>query len=258
MYAAFALGAPVGSALYAGYGFVAIAVATAVMPALTLLAVLPLRPVAPTLRGAPSIGKVLGAVWAPGIGLALSSLGFGAMMAFITLLFADRGWSPTWPGLEARSNGPDLLTYPRSTSGLCGLIERQQLGTRGRHLVGANPAFREHLSCGRCGLQMAEQGARYDEGHREDGDRERIMTESERVGSALRIHELLQQSPFATAGQLVERTGLTTPTVNAALADLERLGIVDEVTGRRRGRVFSYRGYLAILNEGTAPLPITA
>ncbi|MCU0894794.1 MAG: hypothetical protein MUD06_10820 [Rhodospirillales bacterium] len=45
------------------------------------------------------------------------------------------------------------------------------------------------------------------------------------------------------------------PTVNAALADLVRLGIVEEVTGRRRGRVFGYRTYLRLLNEGTDPLP---
>lgn len=86
-------------------------------------------------------------------------------------------------------------------------------------------------------------------------DRERITGQSERAGSALRVHELLQQHPFVTAGQLVERTGLTMPTVNATLADLERLGIVTEVTGRKRGRVFGYQGYLAILNEGTDPLP---
>jgi len=85
-------------------------------------------------------------------------------------------------------------------------------------------------------------------------DHEIITTKSERAGSALRVHGLFQQSPFLTSNQLVERTGLTAPTINAALADLERLGIVEEVTGRRRGRVFGYRGYLAILNEGTAPL----
>jgi Fic family protein len=88
-------------------------------------------------------------------------------------------------------------------------------------------------------------------------DRERITAESERAGSALRVHELLQQHPFLTAGQLVERTGLTMPTVNAALAALEQLGIVEEVTGRKRGRVFGYRRYLAILNEGADPLPRT-
>jgi Fic family protein len=86
-------------------------------------------------------------------------------------------------------------------------------------------------------------------------DRERITAESDRAGSALRVHELLQRNPFLTPNLLVERTGLTAPTINAALADLARLGIVEEVTGRRRGRVFGYSGYLAILGEGTEPLP---
>ena len=88
-------------------------------------------------------------------------------------------------------------------------------------------------------------------------DREKIISESDRAGSALRIHELFQQNPFHTANQIVQMTGLSAPTVNAALADLERLGTVDEVTGRKRGRVFSYRRYLAILSEGTDPLPAT-
>lgn len=85
-------------------------------------------------------------------------------------------------------------------------------------------------------------------------DREAISGGSDRAGSALRVHESLQQNPFATAASLVKNTGLTTPTVNAALSELERLAIVEEVTGRRRGRVFGYREYLAILGEGTGPL----
>ena len=85
-------------------------------------------------------------------------------------------------------------------------------------------------------------------------DRERITAESDRVGSALRVHELLQQNPFATGATLVQQTGLTAPTVNAALAELQRLDIVNEITGRQRGRVFAYTAYLNILNEGTAPL----
>lgn len=88
-------------------------------------------------------------------------------------------------------------------------------------------------------------------------DRERITMESDRAGSALRLHELFQQNPYLTANQLVERTGLSLPTVNAALADLERLSVLREVTGRKRGRVFSYWRYLAILSEGTDPLPLS-
>ena len=85
-------------------------------------------------------------------------------------------------------------------------------------------------------------------------DRELIAAKSERAGSSLRVHDLLQENPYATATVMVKRTELTAPTINAALADLQRLGVVDEVTGRRRGRVFGYRAYLDILNEGTSPI----
>lgn len=84
-------------------------------------------------------------------------------------------------------------------------------------------------------------------------DREKITSEGHRAGSALRVHELLQKNPYAVASSLVKDTGLTTPTVNAALEDLARLGIVREVTGRKRGRVFGYTAYIGILNEGTTP-----
>jgi MFS family permease len=101
MYAAFAAGAPVGTALYARYGFGAIALATALVPVLTLLLIAPMKRVAPTARVAPSFLKVLSSVWVPGSGLALSSLGFGAITAFVALLFADRGWTPGWPAFTA-------------------------------------------------------------------------------------------------------------------------------------------------------------
>lgn len=85
-------------------------------------------------------------------------------------------------------------------------------------------------------------------------DRERIAAQGERVGSALRVHDILQQTPLVTGNRLVQQAGLSVPTVNAALADLGSLAIVAEITGRRRGRVFAYSAYLGILNEGTNPL----
>src|SRR6266704_2284045 len=96
MYAAFALGAPAGTALYASYGFDAIALATTLLPLATLMLVWPLRRVAPTARGRPAFSKVVSAVWMPGVGLALSSVGLGAVTAFVALLFAARGWT-VWP-----------------------------------------------------------------------------------------------------------------------------------------------------------------
>ena len=96
MFAAMALGAPAGTALYARYGFAAIALATTLAPLATLLSVLPLRPVAPLHRGRPALLRVLGTVWVPGLGAAFGSVGFGAIIAFGSLLFAERGWSPVW------------------------------------------------------------------------------------------------------------------------------------------------------------------
>jgi MFS family permease len=96
MYAAFALGAPVGTTLYGAYGFTAIALATTVVPLATLLLAAPVRRAAPTGRARAPFTKVIAAVWVPGVGLALSSFGFGAMTAFVSLLFAARGWT-IWP-----------------------------------------------------------------------------------------------------------------------------------------------------------------
>jgi MFS family permease len=96
MFAAFAIGAPVGAALYAGYGFAAIAFATASAPLGTLLLVAPLRAVAPVPRTRLSFTKVLDAVWIPGFGSALGSVGFGAVTTFVALLFANRGWANGW------------------------------------------------------------------------------------------------------------------------------------------------------------------
>ncbi len=96
MFAALALGAPLGTILYAVGGFAAVAVATILVPLLAVLLVAPLSPV-PAQRGArPPLMKVARAVWMPGVGSALSSIGFGAIIAFSSLLSAERGWSPVW------------------------------------------------------------------------------------------------------------------------------------------------------------------
>jgi MFS family permease len=96
MFAAFAIGAPVGSALYARYGFAAIALVTALAPLAPLLLIAPLPAVVPVPRARLSFAKVVGEVWVPGFGSALGSVGFGAVTTFAALLFADRGWANGW------------------------------------------------------------------------------------------------------------------------------------------------------------------
>jgi Fic family protein len=87
-------------------------------------------------------------------------------------------------------------------------------------------------------------------------DRRRIEDHGgKRTGSALRVLEALRRNPFTTSQRLVTSTGLSAPTINAVLADLEGLGLIREVTGRQRGRVYCHEASLAILSEGTDPLP---
>jgi MFS family permease len=96
MFAALAFGAPLGTALYVVGGFAAVAVATILVPLATMLIVAPLRPVPPQRGARPRLMTVAGAIWMPGLGAALSSIGFGAIIAFSSLLSAERGWSPIW------------------------------------------------------------------------------------------------------------------------------------------------------------------
>jgi MFS family permease len=96
MFAAFAIGAPAGAAIYGTYGFAAIALATTAAPLVTLLLVAPLPTVAPVHRARFSFAKVVDAVWVPGLGSALGSVGFGAVTTFVALLFANRGWANGW------------------------------------------------------------------------------------------------------------------------------------------------------------------
>jgi Fic family protein len=78
-------------------------------------------------------------------------------------------------------------------------------------------------------------------------DRDRIAKLGRAATSALAIHEALQRQPIVTSAALVKATAITAATVNKSLAHLERLGIVGELTNRQRGRVFSYRRYVAEL-----------
>lgn len=87
-----------------------------------------------------------------------------------------------------------------------------------------------------------------------EADRDRIASLGRAAGSALRIHHALQERPVANATQLAKRTKLSMPAIGRVLAGLEKIGVVREITGRQRNRVFSYAGYVRILSEGTEPL----
>lgn len=75
------------------------------------------------------------------------------------------------------------------------------------------------------------------------------------AGSARQVHELLQRHPITTVAHAAKQLGLTAPTIRSVLHAMERNGMVREISGKRRDRVYAYDGYLKILDRGTE-LPV--
>jgi Fic family protein len=84
-------------------------------------------------------------------------------------------------------------------------------------------------------------------------DRVRIRTLGRSAASMLQVHDLLQRQPIVSIIPASHELKVTHPTVMKAIANLEKLGIVREISGRRRGRLFAYARYMSILNQGTEP-----
>jgi Fic family protein len=82
-------------------------------------------------------------------------------------------------------------------------------------------------------------------------DRDKISGLGRAAASTLQVHRALMEHPIATSASLVKKTGITPATVNRALAHLEQLGIVKELTAQKRNRLFSYAGYIEVINRGT-------
>jgi len=80
-------------------------------------------------------------------------------------------------------------------------------------------------------------------------DTQRIAELGRASSSVLTVFKALQRMPVTTGPDLTAKTGLVATTVNTSLGLLENLGVVEEVTGRRRNRVYSYRHYIEILNR---------
>jgi Fic family protein len=74
------------------------------------------------------------------------------------------------------------------------------------------------------------------------------------AGSALRVHQLLHTRPLISAPMAMQMLGLSGPTVRKSIEHLIDIGIVSEITGRKRDQQYAYNAYLAILSEGAEPI----
>jgi len=82
-------------------------------------------------------------------------------------------------------------------------------------------------------------------------DRQVIRDLGRKASSALRIHQVFQSRPIASIPFLSKKTKMSQPTVAAALEALQKAKIIREVTGRKRKRLYAYKKYLDLMNQGT-------
>ena len=84
-----------------------------------------------------------------------------------------------------------------------------------------------------------------------NADRKRLLA-APRVGAvALRLFELLPLMPRFTIEQARQKLDTTFPTATAAVKLLQDLGMLSELTGQKKNRLFSYAAYVELLSEGT-------
>ncbi|HBN2675638.1 TPA: arabinose transporter, partial [Klebsiella oxytoca] len=102
MFAAMALGGPVGTMLFDAFGFEAIALLTLLLPLLVLAYLARMPAVAPHPHAAQAtFGSVMHAVWLPGLGAALASTGYCTILAFSSLYYSAMNWQPVWMAFTA-------------------------------------------------------------------------------------------------------------------------------------------------------------
>jgi Fic family protein len=82
-------------------------------------------------------------------------------------------------------------------------------------------------------------------------DEQRVRKAQGKTPAALLVFSALCKRPLVSIKELCRQTGLSFHTANKAIQKLKQVGIVREITGKRRNRIFAYQAYLDILNEGT-------
>jgi Fic family protein len=80
-------------------------------------------------------------------------------------------------------------------------------------------------------------------------DRRQLLQSSKAGPASYRLFEMLPMMPRFTVDHVRQRLDTTFPTANAAVKVLEDLGIVTEMTGKKKHRNYSYRAYVELLSR---------
>jgi Fic family protein len=80
-------------------------------------------------------------------------------------------------------------------------------------------------------------------------DRKRLLDSAKAGPISYRLFELLPMMPRFSVEHVRQRLETTFPTASAAVKLLEDIGIVVELTGQKKNRVYSYKAYVELLSR---------
>ena len=80
-------------------------------------------------------------------------------------------------------------------------------------------------------------------------DRKRLLASPKAGPISYRLFELLPMMPHFSVEHVRQRLETTFPTASAAVKRLEDLGILAEITGQNKNRVYSYQAYVELLSR---------
>jgi Fic family protein len=80
-------------------------------------------------------------------------------------------------------------------------------------------------------------------------DRKRLLQSTKAGPASYRLFEMLPMMPRFTIEHVRQQLDTTFPTATAAVKVLEELGIVDEMTGQKKNRSYSYQAYVELLSR---------
>jgi Fic family protein len=80
-------------------------------------------------------------------------------------------------------------------------------------------------------------------------ERHRELAGQQAGVNGMRLHDLLFDRPLVNVNLVKDRLGVSFATANSLVKGFEGIGLLTEITGGRRSRVFSYDSYLALLRD---------
>jgi Fic family protein len=82
-------------------------------------------------------------------------------------------------------------------------------------------------------------------------DRQTVINHPATTVPTVRLFDSLPEHPMVTLTTALRMLKTTKPTASKAIEVLRKAGVLHEISGKRRDRVYAYRAYLKVLAEDT-------